>query len=53
MTEMGIKPIHGPDGRDIHSLASVDKAKRLLGYNPTFTVKEGMTEAIKWYRSNL
>lgn len=50
-----IKPVHGP-GRagDIpHSLASIDKAKKLLGYKPTHTVREGMTEAINWYRNNL
>ena len=52
---MSIEPLHGPDraGDIPHSLASVDKAKSLLGYNPTYTVKEGMAEAIKWYRSNL
>jgi UDP-N-acetylglucosamine/UDP-N-acetylgalactosamine 4-epimerase len=50
-----IKPVHGP-GRagDIpHSQASIQKARRLLGYRPTHTVREGMIEAIEWYRANL
>src|SRR5690606_29440760 len=39
---------HGP-GRagDIpHSLASVEKAKKLLGYDPEFNIKAGLKEAL-------
>ncbi len=52
---LNIKPVYGPNrGGDIpHSLASIEKAKRLLGYEPTHTVREGMSEAIRWYRDNL
>lgn len=32
-----------------HSLASIDKAKNLLGYQPKFSMKEGLKEAVKWY----
>ena len=32
-----------------HSLASIDKAKNLLGYAPKFSMKEGLKEAVKWY----
>ena len=32
-----------------HSLASIDKAKRLLNYNPQFSMKAGLKEAVKWY----
>ena len=49
-----IEVVHGP-GRagDIpHSLASVEKAKRLLGYDPQYTLREGLREAVKWYREN-
>ena len=47
--------IHGPErlGDIPHSLASVDKAKRLLGYSPKFSMKEGLKEAVKWYWNNL
>jgi UDP-N-acetylglucosamine 4-epimerase len=50
-----IKPVYGPArGGDIpHSLASIDKAGKLLGYAPTHNVLEGLTEAIDWYRKNL
>ncbi|MFS4492248.1 SDR family oxidoreductase [Maribacter sp. 2308TA10-17] len=36
-----------------HSLASIDKAKNLLDYNPKFDMKTGLKEAIKWYWENL
>ncbi|PHR69119.1 MAG: LPS biosynthesis protein WbpP [Lutibacter sp.] len=36
-----------------HSLASIDKAKELLGYSPKFSIKEGLDEAIEWYWNNL
>jgi UDP-N-acetylglucosamine 4-epimerase len=36
-----------------HSLASIDKAKRLLGYDPKFSMKDGLKEAVKWYWGNL
>jgi UDP-N-acetylglucosamine/UDP-N-acetylgalactosamine 4-epimerase len=36
-----------------HSLASIDKAKQLLNYNPQFDIKKGLKEAVKWYWENL
>lgn len=36
-----------------HSLASIDKARKLLNYNPKYSIKEGLKEAIKWYWENL
>ena len=36
-----------------HSLASVDKAKELLNYNPQYSMKQGLKEAVKWYWKNL
>ena len=36
-----------------HSLASIEKAKTLLNYNPKFSMKEGLKEAVKWYWGNL
>ena len=36
-----------------HSHASIDKAKDLLCYNPQFTLKKGLKEAVKWYWENL
>jgi UDP-N-acetylglucosamine 4-epimerase len=50
-----IEPQYGParSGDIPHSLASIDKAKRLLGYSPVLNVDGGLTEALKWYWSNL
>ncbi|WP_312194415.1 SDR family oxidoreductase [Epilithonimonas vandammei] len=36
-----------------HSLASIDKAKKLLKYQPKHSMKEGLKEAVKWYWNNL
>ena len=46
---------YGPNrlGDIPHSLASVDKAKELLGYNPQFSLKDGLKEAVNWYWKNL
>lgn len=32
-----------------HSLADVGKAQRLLGYQPTHRIKDGLREAMAWY----
>ena len=50
-----INPTHGPNriGDIPHSLACVDKAKRLLGYAPLFSMKQGLKEACGWYWNNL
>ena len=36
-----------------HSLASIEKAKKLLNYQPKFSMREGLKEAVKWYWNNL
>lgn len=47
--------MHGPNraGDIPHSLASIAKAKKLLGYEPQFSIQEGLKEAISWYYTNL
>lgn len=47
--------IHGPNraGDIPHSLASIEKAKLLLGYEPEFSIQRGLKEAVAWYFSNL
>ena len=32
-----------------HSQASIEKAKKFLGYQPNFRLSEGLDEAIEWY----
>ncbi|MFV7234949.1 SDR family oxidoreductase [Flavobacterium sp. ZB4R12] len=46
---------YGPNraGDIPHSLASIDKAKALLGYNPKYSMQAGLKEAINWYWDNL
>mgnify|MGYP003583294918 FL=1 len=36
-----------------HSLASIEKAKRNLGYNPKYSLQDGLKEAVEWYWDNL
>ncbi|PZX92589.1 LPS biosynthesis protein WbpP [Flavobacterium aquariorum] len=46
---------YGPNrvGDIPHSLASIAKAKAILGYNPKFSLQEGLKEAVGWYWENL
>lgn len=50
-----IEPQYGPEraGDIPHSLASVDKAKRLLGYEPSHNLETGLRQAIAWYWETL
>lgn len=50
-----VEPTHGPNraGDIPHSLACIDKARRLLGYNPQYSMRQGLKEACKWYWDNL
>ena len=50
-----IEIVYGPNraGDIPHSLASIDKAKELLSYDPQFSIKEGLKEAVGWYWENL
>lgn len=50
-----VEVIHGPNraGDIPHSLASIEKAKNNLGYNPQFSIEQGLREAVSWYFHNL
>lgn len=50
-----VEVIYGPNrmGDIPHSLASIDKAKELLHYNPQFSIAQGLKEAVTWYWENL
>ena len=50
-----IEPTHGPNrlGDIPHSLASIEKAKRLLSYAPKYSMRDGLKEACRWYWENL
>jgi UDP-N-acetylglucosamine 4-epimerase len=34
-------------------LASIEKAKKMLGYKPEFSLQDGLKEAVSWYWNNL
>ena len=50
-----VEVLYGPNraGDIPHSLASIDKAKNNLGYNPQFSIEQGINEAVSWYFHNL
>ena len=49
-----ISAIHGDErtGDIPHSLASIEKARKLLGYNPQYSMREGLREVVRWYWEN-
>lgn len=50
-----VEVLHGPNrtGDIPHSLASIEKAKKNLGYNPKYSIEQGIKEAVSWYWENL
>lgn len=50
-----VEVVYGPEraGDVPHSLASIQKGKSLLGYDPKYSIKQGLKEAIAWYWNNL
>ena len=40
-------------GDVLHSQADISKARKLLAYAPTHRIREGLTDAIRWYVDNL
>jgi UDP-N-acetylglucosamine/UDP-N-acetyl-alpha-D-glucosaminouronate 4-epimerase len=40
-------------GDVLHSEADISKAQRLLGYQPTHSVEQGLSEALEWYRQQV
>ena len=49
-----IQPEFGPERKgDVpHSLASITKARNLLGYNPEYNLADGLTITVNWYVEN-
>lgn len=49
-----MNPVFGPERKgDVkHSLASIEKARDLLGYEPLVTIEEGLQKTFAWYQSH-
>jgi len=54
LTGSAIEPAYAqPRAGDVkHSQADISKAKRILGYEPGVTLKEGLRRTLEWYRVN-
>jgi len=52
---LDLENTYGPErvGDIPHSLASIEKAKIMLGYYPQYSLQEGLKEAINWYWNDL
>jgi UDP-N-acetylglucosamine/UDP-N-acetylgalactosamine 4-epimerase len=52
--QTNIAPNYGPERKgDVkQSLASIEKAKKLLDYNPNINAKEGLQKTVAWYLEN-
>jgi nucleoside-diphosphate-sugar epimerase len=51
MNRKDLKNVHAdPRPTDIrHGYADINKAKKILGYHPKFSIEEGLTELVNWY----
>jgi len=55
LTGQALTPIYKPErlGDVKHSLASIEKSKGMLGYNPLFSFAEGLAIVFEWYATHL
>jgi len=49
--KIGMEIIPERPGDQLRTLANIDKAKKLLGYNPSTSLKEGLKLQIDWYKT--
>ncbi len=52
--DVRVAPTHEPprDGDIRHSQADIEKARRILGYEPGFSFREGLEATAAWYREH-
>ncbi|MFH4969054.1 SDR family oxidoreductase [Gaetbulibacter sp. M240] len=53
ISKIAIKHRDNRAGDIPHSLASIEKAKKLLGYDPKYDIDSGLKEAVSWYWEHL
>ncbi|HQE19134.1 MAG TPA: NAD-dependent epimerase/dehydratase family protein, partial [Aggregatilineales bacterium] len=53
ITGQNLAPVYAPPrtGDIKHSRADIEKARRLLGYEPEVSFLEGLRQTVEWYRS--
>lgn len=49
--KLSVKPKR--NGDQLHTKANINKARKLLNYNPTTTLLEGVKAQVKWFKENL
>lgn len=55
VTQATVRVKYGPERKgDVkHSEASIEKAKKYLGYIPEYSFKKGLSHTIEWYKNNI
>ena len=55
LLDSSLEPIYGParKGDVRHSLASIQKARDILGYEPEVDLQEGLRKTIEWFKRNI
>jgi len=50
--KIDIEVVEARAGDQLRTCANIDKARKLLDYNPTTTLLEGVTHQVNWYKEN-
>lgn len=55
LIECDIEPIYGDviKGDAKHTLSNIDKARQLIGYEPTTSIEKGLKRFFEWYKANM
>lgn len=55
ITNSYLEPVYGEERKgDVkHSLANVSKASKVIGYQPSFSVLDGLKLSVEWYRHTI
>ena len=48
-----LKETPGRQGDQVRTKADIEKARRVLGYEPSVDLYEGLTREVEWFRSAL
>jgi len=53
LVNSSVEPLHEParEGDVLHSLASIERARSWLGFEPRFGLEEGLRRTLDWYRT--